>query len=38
VNHDRLFVLVVVEDHHLQQAAGQVCADYEVPAVAGGDS
>ena len=33
-----LFVWVVVEDHHLQQVAGRVCADYEIPAFAGDDS
>jgi hypothetical protein len=38
VNHDGLFVWFVVEDHHLQQAAGRVCADYEIPALAGEDS
>jgi hypothetical protein len=38
VNHDRRFVWVVVEDHHLQQAAGRICADYEIPALAGDDS
>jgi hypothetical protein len=38
VNHDRLIVWVVVEDHHLQQAAGRVCPDDEIPALAGDDS
>jgi hypothetical protein len=37
VDHDRLFVRVVVEDHHLQQAAGPVCADDEISALTGDD-
>jgi len=38
VDHDRLFVRVVVEDDHLQQATGPVCSDDEIPAVAWDDS
>jgi hypothetical protein len=38
VDHDRLFVRVVVEDHHLQQATGPVCSDDEISAVAWDDS
>jgi hypothetical protein len=38
VDHDRLLVRVVVEDHHLQQATGPVCADDEISAVAWDDS
>jgi hypothetical protein len=38
VDHDRLLVWVVIEDHHLQQATGPVRADDEIPALAGDDS
>jgi hypothetical protein len=38
VDHDRFLVRVVVEDHHLEQATGPVCADDEISALAGDDS
>jgi hypothetical protein len=33
VDHDRLLVRVVIEEHHLQQATGPVCADDEISAL-----
>jgi hypothetical protein len=38
VDHDRLLVRVIVEDHDLQEPAGAVRADDEIPPVAGDDS
>jgi hypothetical protein len=38
VDHNRLLVWVVVEDHDLQQAAGPVRADDEIPLVSRDDS
>ena len=38
VDHNRLLVWVVVEDHDLQQAAGPVRADDEIPPVSRDDS
>ena len=38
MDHDRLLVRVVVENHHHQQATGPVCSDDEISAVAWDDS
>jgi hypothetical protein len=38
VDHDRLLIWVVIEDHHLQQATGPVRADEKIPAFAGNHS
>ena len=38
MDHDRLLIWVVIEDHHLQQATGPVRADEKIPAFAGNHS
>jgi hypothetical protein len=38
VDHNRLLLRVVVEDHNLQEPAGSVRTDDEIPAVAWDDS
>lgn len=38
MDHDWLFIWIVVENHHLQQAAGHVRTDHKIPTVAVDDS
>jgi hypothetical protein len=38
VDHDRLLVCVVIEEHHLQPLTGPVCADDQISALARDDS